>query len=402
MGFDVKKIRKEFGGFYNNKPTLYFDSACSTLVPDTVIKKVVKYYESPSCHSRSNHSLASKTSKAVNEARELVQKYLGASSSREIIFTKNTTESINIIANSIEIMSKHTILISNLEHNSNLLPWMRKCQRENLNLLKFEVTPNGDFSLNEYEEKFKNNKISLVATFFTSNVTGQKLPIKEMVQIAHRYGALFLLDAAQSIYIEEIDVKSLNVDFLCFSGHKMFSPSGMGVLYVNARNLDKISPLCIGGQTVFDVLEDRYILEDSPNVFEAGLQNYSGIIGLGEAVKFISNYSNDEIKNHLKNLNCELSDILKKNNIKILGPENPEQRSSICNINFLRLDSHEASLLLDSSRNINVRSGVHCAHSWYREYSLAPSVRISFSIYNTLEEVKTVAQTILQIQKMKN
>lgn len=401
MSIDVRKIKKDFSKVFNSK-VVYFDSACTTLVPDVVIDRVTEYYNSPSCHSRSNHSFANRTSKFVDETRGLIQKLIGAKEQREIIFTRNTTEAINIVSKSLKLKSNESILVSNLEHNSNLIPWLKKCSDENRKLVKFQLNKNSEFSIDEYRNLFKDNKIGLVSCFHISNITGTLLPIKEMISIAHQNGAMFLLDCAQSIYCQEIDVKELDVDFLCFSGHKMFGPSGIGVLYAKGDKQDLISPLCLGGHTVFDVRDNKYTLEESPNLFEAGLQNYSGIAGLGQAVKYLSKFSQKDISKHLQNLNELFASLMSNTHHEIIGPRIPEERHGIYNMIFPKMDSHEVSMLLDSSRNICVRSGVHCGHSWYNELDLKPSVRVSFSIYNSEEDVKLLANTLHQIVKLKN
>lgn len=397
--FDPLVIRKEYKIFEKktfSKTPIYFDNACMTLKPKSIIDAMVKYYEEhPSCHSRAVHSFAKETSKKVDEARSLIAKYINANSN-EVVFTKNTTESLNMIANMLELERGDCVVTTDLEHNSNLLPWQFLTVKKGIRFYQLPIAPNDEvFNLEAYEFFLKHNKVKVVSCIYTSNITGMSLPIKDMCKIAHENGAVFILDAAQAMAHEQIDFKDLDVDFAAFSIHKMFGPTGVGILYGKQEHLNKMIPFYVGGEGVTDVHYDSCQLAKSPEKFEVGLQDYAGIIGAGEAIRYISKLNINEAHQHIINLNSRLSNFLNENaDIMILGPKSPEKRSGIVNFSVKNREMGELSLMLDQAAKIMVRSGVHCGHAWFHKYDLLPSLRVSFSIYNTEEEVEKLIEVL--------
>jgi cysteine desulfurase/selenocysteine lyase len=404
MSKKEKQIYSQFPSLTKStskKPPLYFDNACMTLKPQVVIDELVSYYEKhPSCHNRAIHSFGELTSQKFSQARLKIKAFINADTDKSVIFTRNTTESINIIAKGLGLKKNECVLTSDIEHNSNFLPWQFAVHSSEINHLTFEISTAGEFDLIDYENKLIENDVKLVSTFYTSHVLGITLPIKEMCSIAHKHGALFFLDAAQAAGHQQIDVVDLNIDFMAFSFHKIFGPSGIGCLYGKYDLLDQIEPLIYGGETVLDVTESSCVMAQLPAKLEAGLQDYSGAMGAGAAVEFINSIGFQFIQQNDLRLNeMFTTQLMAIPRVTILGPPSPAERGSIINFNVSGMDCGELSIMLSKSKNIMVRSGVHCAHSWFNKNKLSPSLRISTSIYNTKEEVLEVIEVLKTILK---
>ncbi len=394
-----KNILDEFSVLKNTQNrAIYLDSACTTLCPDRVLSKHNQFYqEFPSCPNRSIHGWSKKSNKAISLAREAVKNFINAQRVDEIVFTKNTTESLNLVAQGLDFSPGDTVLITSLEHNSNLLPWQKIRVEKNINLKFLDISPpNYSIDLKQLEETLKNSHVKILSLFHTSNVTGITLPIAEITKIAHKYNTLVMLDCAQAVSSHIIDVVNLDVDFLAFSSHKMFSVSGIGVLYGKYKHLNNLKPLILGGETVVDAELGNYTSADLPYKLEAGIHNYAGIIALNEAINFILDIGGQKIiSNHCLRLNTILTENLNSNKkIHLIGPSAPTSRTNIYNFFIENKNMAEFSILLDQSKNIYCRSGVHCAHAWYHLHQLPPSLRISFSIYNTEKEIQLVSDTI--------
>ncbi|MCK4589751.1 MAG: aminotransferase class V-fold PLP-dependent enzyme [Nanoarchaeota archaeon] len=379
-----EKLRQDFPVL--NKGIIYLDSACMTLRPRPVIEAINQYYnEFPACGERSEHQLGKKVSEEVDKARRVMARFIGAKE-KEIIFTKNTTEAINLIAHSQEKDS--TILTTDKEHNSNLLPWQRFNHQYTIS------NPDNTFNLEDFQNKIKGTK--LVAMGWTSNLDGVSIPVKEIIKIAHENNTLVLLDGAQAVPHKETNIKKLDADFLAFSGHKMCGPTGTGILYGKQDLLKELKPFILGGGTVKESWYNKYDLEEVPERFEGGLQNYAGIIGLAAAANYLKNIGLDNIQEHEIKLNKKITEEL-INEVELIGPKNPEQRGSIFSFNIKGIDLHEIAHLLDSSAKIAVRSGAHCVHSWFNAHQMKGSVRASTYFYNTLEEAEKFVEEVKKI-----
>jgi len=401
MGYVVNKIREDFPAInqeIRSKPPIYFDNACMTLRPRQVIEAMNKYYTlHPSCHKRAVHYFGEMTTKEYDKARDAVRDFIGAKESKEIIFTKNATEAINIVAGSFPFQKGDTVLSSELEHNSNLLPWQLVCKNKGLIYKIFSLNQEFMFDLDKFKE-ILDQGVKLVCIFHTSHITGYSLPIAEIIKISHSHGALVLVDGAQSAPHQSIDVRALDVDFFAFSFHKMLGPTGMGCLYGKKTLLENMSPVLIGGETVEDVNYNSFTLSPVPDRFEAGLQNYAGAMGVTAAIKYLQNIGLDSLNEHLTCLNTYITnEIAAMPEIKILGPKDPELRGGIVNFYIKDMDSGELSILLDQTNNIMTRSGVHCCHAWYKKHNWPLSLRASLYIYNTLDEAKIFVDTIRKI-----
>ncbi|MBW2969533.1 cysteine desulfurase [Candidatus Woesearchaeota archaeon] len=385
---NVKKLRDDFPVF--QKKVVYFDNACMTFKPRQVIAALNSYYtEFPACGERSEHQLGKIVTEKVEEARRIVARFINAAP-EEIIFTKNTTEAINLVAHGLDLKKDDVVLTTDKEHNSNLLPW-RRFKHEYV-----KSKADNTFDLDAFEKKVKGAK--LVAMGHTSNLDGVSIPAEEIIDIAHKHGALVLLDGAQSVPHKGIDVRKLDVDFLAFSGHKMCGPTGTGVLYGKLSLLEKLKPFIVGGGTVKNSWYDKEEWEGVPHRFEAGLQDYAGIIGLGEACKYLQSVGMKNIERHELELNKKMTDAL-AGEVNLIGPKDPALRSGIFSFNIEGMDMHEIAGILDNSAGIAVRAGNHCVHSWFNAHNLKGSVRASVYFYNTLDEVERFVDEVKKILK---
>jgi cysteine desulfurase / selenocysteine lyase len=403
---NINKIREDFPILQkgiNDKPIIYFDNACMTLRPKQVVEKMNQYYyEYPACAERSHHKLGKKATEEYHNARVLVRKFINAKSDKEIIFTRNTTESINLVAKSFNFKKDDVIINTDKEHNSNLLPWQVASRTHSLK--RERISTKDGFDHEHFEQILKrahgNHNRIFVSMVHTSNMDGTSIPVKEIINTAHKYNAVVMLDGAQSVPHRPIDVKKLDVDFLAFSGHKMLGPSGTGVLYGKEELLRKLTLYNVGGSTVEDSHYDGAEFADLPERFEAGLQDYAGVIGLGETVNYLKKYI-DDINEHELKLNKIVTEGL-KSHVNILGPEDPKLRSGIFSFNAKnKMDFHEVALMLDSYANIMIRSGRHCVHSWFNANNIDGSARASFYIYNTEDEAKLFVEKLKEVLKMK-
>jgi cysteine desulfurase / selenocysteine lyase len=401
---DIKKVRQDFPLLQENsgrKPIIYFDNACQTLRPRQVIDAINQYYlKSSACSGRSMHQLGAEVTRNVDQARSTVAKFLGAMKPDEIVFTRNTTEGINLVANSLGLGAGDVVLISDKEHNSNLIPWQVVAKKKGITVKIVPSRPDNTFNLEAFEAML-DKKVKLVALGYTSNLDGVTIPLEEVVKKAHRNGALVLTDAAQAAPHRKINVKALDVDFLALSGHKMLGPSGTGVLYGKYNLLEKLEPFLVGGDTVSSSTYDTCEFLPPPEKFEAGLQDYAGIIGLGAAVKYLQDVGMDAIQKQETFLNEYLTSAVRDiPKLKLLGPGDPKLRGGIVSFLIEGVDSHRIALMLDQMAAIEVRSGQHCVHSWFNAHQIKGSVRASVYLYNTLEEAELFVSNLKKIIKV--
>jgi len=389
FSLNPSKIRKDFSILQKQ---IYFDNACMSLKPIQVINKMSEYYsEYTACAGRSIHSWSQKVEEEVVKARKKVAHLINCRE-KEIIFTRNTTEGINLVANSF--LPNDEVVISDKEHNSNLIPWLKK----KVKLIVVPTNSDGTFNLEAYEKTISKNT-KLVSITHTSNIDGVENPLKEIAQIAHNNGALCLVDGAQGVPSKQISVKNLGMDLLAFSGHKMLGPTGTGALFGRQEVLEKLDQFIVGGETVKDSTYTAYVPDELPMKFEAGLQDYAGILGLGEACEYIERIGLKKIEEHELKLNKIISEgLASEERITILGPE-VQKRSGIFSFMLKGIDMHHVAKMLDTQQ-IMVRSGVHCCHSWFNSRKLPGSVRASVYIYNTEEEAHTFVQEVKKIARL--
>ncbi len=404
---EIEEIRQDFPVLRDSTRFIgkwaYFDSACMSLKPRQVIEAINNYYTQMSaCSGRSNHRLAGEVAVAVDETREKVRKLIGAERKEEIIFTRNTTEGINLVANTLDLKKGETVIISGKEHNSNLVPWLRLVKNRGI---KLKIVPVSDkentLDLSTYQSYLTQPGVKLVSVGQTSNLDGVTNPIKEMAEGAHRIGAKFMVDGAQSVPHREVKANQIGIDFLAFSGHKMMGPTGTGVLYGKYEYLDKMDSFLVGGDTVSQTSYTDYQTLPLPEKYEAGLQDYAGIIGLGAAVDYLNRIGYQKIREQELKLNQIITEGLSQlDRIQLIGPKESDLRGGIVSFTVEGADAHQVALMLDQTAGIMVRSGQHCVHSWFTDRGIKGSVRASLYVYNTVEEAEYFVDKLTTILKV--
>lgn len=421
----------------NEKPPIYLDNACTTLVPQPVIAAINEYYtDYPACAGRrSRHWFAEEVTRRIEGdfdldikgSRQAIADFINAGSEREILFTLNTTHAINSVALGYKFKPDDVVLLTDREHNSNLLPWLRL---QKLGLVKVDhtIAQQGErFDLDEFESHFKQKRVRLVSMAYTSNVTGFSLPAEEIVAIAHRYGARVLLDAAQTAPHQAVDVRALDVDFLAFSLHKMCGPRGVGILYGKKELLgqgaeewmggdDGIEAVILGGGAASDSMYDSYRLLEAPERFEAGIPNYPGMIAAKAAVDYLQQVGMPQITAHESRLNQYLTEQLLNRFgdlgwFNILGPPEAAERGGILTFEVRRPNAVGIAKELNARNNIMIRDGVFCVHSYFND-KFGPNwthpvthrdhrmlYRVSLYFYNTLAECDIFIETLAEIFK---
>ena len=400
---DVARIRKDFPVLHKEvggKLPIYLDSACQTLRPRQVVDAIVEYYESyPSCAGRSVHRLATEVSLRCDQVRTRAASFLGAESPSEVAFTKNTTEGLNTVILGSGLKKGDEVVTTDYEHNSMHVPVLRTVELHGVRHKVVRSAPDGTFDLDAFEAAMT-KKVRLVAMCLTSNITGYSLPAREVVSIAHSYGAKVLFDAAQTAPSRRIDVRALGVDYLAASGHKMLGPSGTGLLYARAEISDRLLPVMFGGHGVTDTDYVSYRLLPAPERFETGLQNYAGIIGLGAALDYLSSVGLDDVVAHEIALNKRMTRGLNRaKGVSILPPSDPNQRGGILSFNIAGLSAHDVAMILDNSKGIMLRSGMHCCHPYFHARGIGGCVRASAYLYNTVEEADSFVDAVDALAK---
>jgi len=394
---DEKKIRSDFPIL--DSGIIYFDNAASSLTPEPVLSKMLEFYRQYRANiERGVHRLSQKASTEYEQARVKVATFINAAHSAEVVMTKNTTEGINLVASGLDWKKGDRIVTTAIEHHSNFIVWLRAKKRFGAEVQVIKPSPQGLLDLNDFE-KALDDKTRLVALTHVSNVLGTITPVKEVAEIAHRHGALVLVDGAQSVPHMAVDVRSLGCDFLAFSGHKMCAPTGSGALYIREGVADQIEPLAIGGGTIQDVGLEYFTLTKSPERFEAGTPPIAEVIGLGAATDYLRQIGLAEIRAHEERLVKQMYDgLLEIPKVTVYGPE-PERRTGVVAFNVGNLNPHDVALALDISGNVMVRSGYHCSYPVMKEviHAEAGTVRASLYIYNTKEEVETFLATVREI-----
>ena len=392
---DISKYRKDFPILNSEDPPVYLDSACMTLRPQAVIDAITDYYTNyPACGGRSIHKLSWQVTENFEMARDSLRRFMGADNPSEIVFTKNATESMNIVANGLNLKQGDEVLTSDKEHNANVVPWHHLAKYKGI---KYDVLPAKDnyyFDTEALKESL-NSKIKLFSFVHTSNLDGHTNPAKEIVEICHDKGVKVMMDTAQSAPHKEINVVDLDVDFAAVSAHKFCGPSGMGALYGKLDELEKLIPTYVGGSTVVNSTYKDYKLLPPPSCFEAGLQNYAGAIGSGAAAEYIMNIGRDNIQRHENKLNKLMTNELKDiESLNLVGPSDVNQRGGIFSFNLDGWDSTEVAMHLDEEYNIAIRSGMHCVHSWFNSRGIEGTARASVYLYNNEEDVLSFTNAI--------
>ena len=389
-------LRKDFD-IIKNDDIAYLDSGATTQKPKYVIDAIKHYYEYDNANPhRGAYKLSIKATEVYDEAREKVKNFINAKDVREIVFTRNATESINLIAYSYglnNIKKGDKIVISIMEHHSNLVPWQMVAKKTGATLEYIYTDENGYLKQEDIEKKIVPG-VKMVGITQVSNVLGTINPVKEIVKKAHEVGAVAIVDASQSAPHMKVDVQDLDADFLVFSGHKMLSPLGIGVLYGKEDILDKMSPFLFGGDMIEYVYEQETTFAEVPTKFEAGTQNVEGAVGLGAAIDYLNKIGMDNVEKIEKEvLSYAMEELQKLDFITIYGPKELENHAAVISFNVNKVHPHDVASVLDSE-NVCIRSGNHCAQPLLRYMGLDSTCRASFYIYNTKEDVDRLIKAL--------
>jgi cysteine desulfurase/selenocysteine lyase len=398
---DIEKIRAQFPILHqkvNGRPLIYFDNAATNQKPQQVIDALVKYYQGYNANiHRGIHTLAEKATKAFEVTRHSMKKFINASHTEEIIFTRGVTESINLVASSFGrafLKEGDEIIISGLEHHSNIVPWQIISEEKKSILKVIPVTEIGEIDLAAYR-KLLSPRTRIVAVNHASNSLGTINPIKEIIKLAHEAGAVVLIDGAQAAAHVEIDVQDLDCDFYCISSHKMYGPTGTGILYGKKSLLEKMPPYMGGGEMIKEVTFAKTTYNDLPYKFEAGTPNIADVVALNEAVNFINTLGKDQIAEHESELLAYAAEKLTGiPGIKLIGTA----REKVAVQSFIIEGIHHFDIgqMLDT-RGIAVRTGHHCTQPLMDRFGIEGTVRASFSIYNTKAEIDEMTEGLKRI-----
>ena len=400
--YDINEIRKEFPILQRQiygKPLIYLDNAATTQKPLCVIDAITEAYTNVNANvHRGVHFLSQKATEQYEEARETVRRFINARHSHEVIFTRGTTESINLVASSFGetfLAEGDEVIISTMEHHSNIVPWQLLAERKGIKLRVIPLTADARLDKEAYEALF-NERTRFVSITHTSNVMGVTNPVEEFISIAHNHNVPVLVDGAQSVPHKQVDVQALDADFLVFSGHKIYGPTGIGVLYGKEEFLNRMEPYQGGGEMIQTVRFEKTTFNELPYKFEAGTPDYVGAIALARALDFVTSVGIEQIAAHEQQLTRYALECLERiPDMRIFGK--PDGSA----VSFLIGDIHPADLgtLLDRL-GIAIRTGHHCAQPLIDHFGIPGTVRASFAMYNTMEEVDTFIAGINRVVKM--
>ena len=404
MPFDIHKVRADFPILLKQvygKPLIYLDNAATTQKPRAVIERISKYYSEENCNiHRGVHYLSQEATAAFEETRSYVASLLNAARKEEIVFTKGATESINLVASAFGrkvVGQGDEVIISAMEHHSNLVPWQRLCKEKGAILKVLPFNEAGELNIEEFESLIS-SRTRMVALAHVSNALGTINPVKEMTDIAHRHNIPVILDGAQALAHLKVDLAELDCDFYCFSGHKAYAPMGVGVLYGKMEHLEFMDPYQTGGEMVDRVRFEDTTFNEIPFKFEAGTPNVESVLGLGAALRYIEDTGFEEIIRYEESLLSYASGELKKvDGLRIIG--NAKHKTAV--ISFLIGDIHpyDAGTILDKL-GIAIRTGHHCAQPVMDRYGITGTIRASLAMYNTKEEIDYLVGAIQKVKDM--
>jgi len=401
---DVEAIRKEFpilSREVNGHPLVYLDNGASSQKPKQVIDTISHYYEFENSNiHRGIHTLSQEATTAYEEARLTVQKFINAEHSHEVIFTEGTTESINLIASSFgkkHLSAGDEILISAMEHHSNIVPWQMICEEKGAILKVVPINDKGEFLMNEFENLLS-EKTKLVAVNHVSNTLGTINPVTEIIELAHKKGALVLIDGAQAVPHTKVDVQALNADFYAFSAHKMFGPTGVGILYGKEDLLNDLPPYQGGGDMIKTVTFEKTTYNELPHKFEAGTPNIVGGIGIAAAINYINKIGIDKIEAYEQELLAYATEQIKQiEGIRIIGEA--DKKASV--LSFVVEGTHPTDIgTIIDKLGIAIRTGHHCTEPLMDRFNIPGTARASFAFYNTFEEIDIFINALKRAVKM--
>lgn len=401
---DIEAIRRDFpilNQKVNDFDLIYFDNAATTQKPKVVIEAMSRYYEQDNANvHRGVHALSVRATELYEAVRSKVKRFINAYSPRECIFVRGTTEAINLVAQSLvapRILPDEEILITHMEHHSNIVPWQMVCKKTGAKLQVAPISLEGEILLDEFAKKLNKNT-KLVAINYASNALGTINPVKKMIEMAHEYGAKVLLDGAQATAHLPVDVQDLGCDFYAFSGHKMYGPTGIGILWGKEEILDVMSPYQGGGEMINYVTFEATEYAPLPQKFEAGTPNIAGVIGLGAAIDYLGSLDLDAIAAYeAQLLNYATAAVESVSGFNIIGTA--QHKVPIISFVHGTIHAHDIGTILDSE-GIALRSGHHCAMPLMDFYNVAATSRISLSFYNTINEIDSCVQALHRVKEV--
>lgn len=394
---ETVSIRAQFPALaqtVNHQPLIYLDSAATTQKPDVVIDAIADYYRQQNANvHRGSHSLTANATTQFEQARDIVRQFIGAQAIEEIIWTRGATEAINLVAQTYarnHLSVGDEILVGEMEHHANIVPWQIVAQQTGAKVVKVPMTDNCQLDMDAFQSLL-NHKTKIVALAHITNVTGTRQPIEQCIELAHRFGAMVLIDGAQGIVHEAVNVAELNADFYVFSGHKLYAPAGIGVLYGKRDILEAMPPWHGGGKMVEKVSFEHTSFSALPGKFEAGTPNVAGAIALGKAIEWYQGFKLADIEQHIAQLqHMAYTQLSLIDDIDIIGYQ---PRSSLLSFVIQGVHHQDLATLLDQ-QGIAVRSGHHCAHPFMDALNITGTVRVSFGIYNTEQDVTRLVAAV--------
>lgn len=404
MNYNISEIRKEFPALFQkiyNKPLVYLDNAATTQKPRIVIEAIKHYYEKQNSNiHRGAHYLSQQATEAFEATRNIIANYINSQHSYEVIFVKGATEGINLVAQSygnVFVNENDEIIVSELEHHSNIVPWQMLCEAKGAKLKVLPINEDGSIKIEKLDELIS-PKTKIIAVTHISNSLGTILPVKKIIDKAHQYNIPVLIDGAQGIVHSKVDVKELDCDFYCFSGHKFYAPMGIGIVYGKEKWLDKMQPYQGGGEMIKEVTFEKTTYNDLPFKFEAGTPNVSGALGLGKAVEFVNSIGIDNIAKYENSITDYATSKLKKiEGIKIYGTN--EDKASVISFLVEGIHPYDLGTIIDKM-GIAVRTGHHCAQPVMDFYKIPGTVRASFAMYNNQQDVDLFVEALKKAVEM--
>ncbi len=392
-------MRREDFPIFNNREMAYLDNGATTQKPKQVLETLKKFYENENANPhRGAYTLSIEATEVYENTRKKIAEFINAKNSEEIIFSKNATESLNLLAYSYgfdNLKENDEVVLSIMEHHSNIVPWQYVTKKTKSKLKYMYINDNFEISKEEIEEKIT-DKTKIVGITHISNVLGTINPVKDIIKYAHKKGAIVILDASQSIPHFKVDVQDLNADFVVFSGHKMLAPLGIGVLYGKKELLQKMNPFLMGGDMIEYVYEQETTFAPLPNKFEAGTQNVEGVVGLGAAIDYINEIGYENIEKEEKELTeYARKELEKLDFLDLYLTPNKENHSSVFSFNIKGIHPHDVASILDTE-GVYVRSGNHCAQPLLRYLGIDSTCRASLYFYNTKEEIDKLVKALIK------
>lgn len=406
MAYDVARIREDFPilqqEHHDGVPLIYLDNAATSQKPASVIETLDRYYREYNANvHRGIHKLSEAATAAYEESRVKVRRFINAASKREIIFTRGTTESINLVAQTwgrANLQAGDVVLATQMEHHANIVPWQMLAAEKGIRVLYAPITPQGTLDLPAFEKLLQQNPVRLIATTYVSNVLGTVNPVADIARLAHQHGALILVDAAQAVPHMPVDVQALDVDFLAFSGHKMCAPTGSGVLYGKRDLLEVMPPWMGGGDMISRVTFEGSTWNELPYKFEAGTPSIAEMIGLGAAVDYLSALGMEAVHDHEQTITAyALERLSEVPGLTVYGPDSG-QKGAVAAFTLDQIHAHDIAQVLDM-HGIAVRAGHHCAMPLHDCLGLRATARASFYLYNTTDEVDSLVEALYKVKK---